>query len=100
MVAATVAVLAALAVPTVEVQAADLFTPVDETPPPGPPDDITLRSRVVTIDLGQLDRAQATVADPSVPTTQTRDTSPRKRALRGRGVSVRLRLSQLRPGFV
>ena len=77
MVAATVAVLAALAVPTVEVQAADLFTPVDETPPPGPPDDITLRSRVVTIDLGQLDRAQGAVADPSVPTTQTRDTSPR-----------------------
>ena len=32
---------------------------------------------MVTIDLGQLDHAQAAVADPPVPTTQTRDTSPR-----------------------
>ena len=75
--AATVAVLMALAAPAVEAQNADLFTPVDATPPSGPLDAITLRSRVVTIDLGQLDRAQAAVADPSVPTTQTRDTSPR-----------------------
>ena len=75
--AATVAVLMALAAPAVEAQNADLFTPVDATPPSGPLDDITLRSRVVTIDLGQLDRAQTAVADPSVPTTQTRDTSPR-----------------------
>ena len=77
MAAATVVVLTALAAPAVEAQTADLFTPVDETPPSGPLDDITLRSRVVTIDLGQLDHAQAAVAGPPVPTTQTRDTSPR-----------------------
>ena len=77
MAAATVVVLTALAAPAVEAQTADLFTPVNETPPPGPPDDITLRSRVVTIDLGQLDHAQAVVASSPVPTTQTRDTSPR-----------------------
>ena len=75
--AATVAVLTVLAAPAVEAQSADLFTPVNEPPPPSPLDDITLRSRVVTIDLGQLDRAQTAVADPPVPTTRTRDTSPR-----------------------
>ena len=77
MAATTVVVLTALTVPAVEAQAADLFTPVDETPPSGPLDDITLRSRVVTIDLGQLDRAQAAVADPPGQPTHTRDTSPR-----------------------
>ena len=77
MAAATVVVLTALAAPAVEAQTADLFTPIDEPPPSGPLDDITLRSRVVTIDLEQLDLAQAAVADPPVPTTQTRDTSPR-----------------------
>ncbi len=56
---------------------ADLFTPIDETPPSGPLDASTLRSRVVTIDLGQLDRAQAAVADPPGQPTHTRDTSPR-----------------------
>ena len=77
MAAATVVVLTALAAPAVEAQTADLFTPVDETPPSGPLDDITLRSRVVTIDLGQLDHAQAAVAGPPGQTTHTRDTSPR-----------------------
>ena len=77
MAAATVVVLTALAAPAVEAQTADLFTPIDEPPPSGPLDDITLRSRVVTIDLGQLDFAQAAVAEPAVPTTQTRGTSPR-----------------------
>ena len=74
MAAATVAVLIALAAPAVEAQAAALFTPVNETPPPGPPGDITLRSRVVTIDLGQLDHAQAAVAEPAGQTSHTRDT--------------------------
>ena len=77
MAAATVIALTALAAPTVEAQSVDLFTPVDEQPPSGPLTDITLRSRVVTIDLGQLDRAQAAVAEPSGPTTHTRDTSSR-----------------------
>ena len=77
MAAATVVALTALAAPAIEAQPADLFTPVDEAPPSGPLDDITLRSRVVTMDLGQLDRAQVAVADPPIPTTQTRDTSPR-----------------------
>ncbi len=71
IVAATVAVLMALAAP-VAAQSTDLFTPVDATPPSGPLDDITLRSRVVLIDLGQLGRAQAAVAAP--PTPQPKDT--------------------------
>ena len=75
--AAIVIVLTVLAAPAVEAQAADLFTPVDATPPSGPSDDSTLRSRVVTIDLGQLDHAQAAVAASSGPTTQARDGSPR-----------------------
>ena len=75
--AITVAVLALLAAAAVEVQAADLFTPVDAAPPSGPLDDISLRSRVVTIDLGQLDRAQATVTDPPDQTTHTKDASSR-----------------------
>ncbi len=77
MATATVAVLIALTAPAVEAQAADLFIPVDEAPPSGPLDDSTLRSRVVTMDLGQLDRAQAAVAEPSGQPTQTRDASPR-----------------------
>ena len=72
--AITVVVLALLAASAVEAQTADLFTPVDETPPSGPLDDITLRSRVVTIDLGQLDHAQAAVAEPPGPPTHTKDT--------------------------
>ena len=77
MAAATVVVLIALTAPAVEAQTAGLFTPVDEAPPSGPLDDITLRSRVVTIDLGQLDHAQAAVTDSSGQPTQTRDASPR-----------------------
>lgn len=43
--------------------AADLFTPVTEAQSsPLPSDDLTLRSRVVTMDLGQVGRAQAAVA--------------------------------------
>ena len=77
MAAATVAVLTALAALAVEAQPADLFTSVNETPPSGPLDAITLRSRAVTIDLGQLDHAQAAVAEPPGQTTHTRDVSPR-----------------------
>ena len=75
--AITGAVLALLAAPAVEAQAADLFTSVDEPPPSGPLDDTTLRSRVVTIDLEQLDRAQAAMAEPAGQTKRTRDTSTR-----------------------
>ena len=74
--AVTVMLLTVLAAPAFA-QIANLFTPVDEAPPSGPLDDSTLRSRVVTIDLGQLDHAQAAVADPPGQPTQTRDTSPR-----------------------
>ena len=74
--AGTVMLLTVLAAPAFA-QTAALFTPVDETPPSGPLADITLRSRVVTIDLDQLDRAQAAVAEPSGQPTQTRDASPR-----------------------
>ena len=72
-----VIVLALLAALAVEARATDLFTSVDEAPPAGPLDDIALRSRVVTVDLDQLDRAQESVADPPDQTTQTRDVSPR-----------------------
>ena len=90
--AATVAVLTALAAP-VAAQTAALFTPVEATPPSGPLDAITLRSRVVLIDLGQLDRAQAAVAEP--PTPQTKDTSPRpdkRRAAPAPGTTLTLNL--------
>ena len=75
--AATVALLTALTVLAVEAQPPDLFTPVDAPPPSGPLDAITLRSRVVTIDLGQLDHAQAVVAEPPGQTTHTRAMSAR-----------------------
>ena len=61
MAAASVIALAALAAPVAEVRAADLFTAVAEPPPSGPLADTTLRRRVVAIDFGQLQRAQATV---------------------------------------
>ena len=63
--AITVVVLALLAARAVESQAADLFTPVNDPPPAGPLDDSIIRNRVVTIDFGQLDHAQAAVADPA-----------------------------------
>ena len=92
IVAATVITLTALAAP-VAAQTADLFTPVDATPPSGPLDDITLRSRVVLIDLGQLDRAQAAVAAP--PTPQPKDTPSRpdkRRAAPAPGTTLTLNL--------
>ena len=64
-------VLALLAAPAVTVQAADLFTPVDAPPPTLPAADLTLRSRVVTMDLGQVQRAQAAVTAPPAPGPRT-----------------------------
>ena len=77
MAAVTAVVLTVLAASTADAPAADLFTSVDATPPSGPLDDITLRSRVVTVDLGQLDRAQAAVDDPPDPTPHLRAMSAR-----------------------
>lgn len=49
--------------------AADLFAPVPEAQSSArPADDLTLRSRVVTMDLGQVRRAQAAVAASSLAT--------------------------------
>ena len=76
MTAVTVAVLLVLTTLAVAAQAADLFTPVDAPPPSGPLDALTLRSRVVTIDFGQLARAQAAAASPA-QTVHTTDVSPR-----------------------
>ena len=67
--------LAVLLPPTVEGQVANLFAPVEEPPPPESPDETTLRSRVVTVDLGQLRRAQAAVAQPSGQFRQAGDAS-------------------------
>ena len=75
MVTATVAVLIALAAPAVEAQTADLFTPVNEPPPPAiASDDLTVRSRMVTMDLAQV---QAAVAGPPGQTAHTKGTSTR-----------------------
>ena len=93
IVAATVAVLMALVAPTVEAQSTDLFTPVDATPPSGPLDAITLRSRVVLIDLGQLDRAQAAVAAPPTPQpTDTPSGADKRRAAPAPGTTLTLNL--------
>ena len=77
LVAVIVAGLTALAAPAVEAQAADLFTPVDATLPSGSLDDLTLRSRLVTMDLGHLQRAQAALAAPPNPPVHTRALSAR-----------------------
>ena len=59
-------------------RAADLFTPVAESPPSSLPSaDLTLRSRTVTMDLEQVRRAQAAVAAPPGPIVQTKDVSAR-----------------------
>ena len=73
IVALTFILLTMLFTPPVTAQAADLFTSVDAPPPSLPAADLTLRSRIVTMDLGQVQRAQAAVAEPPVPTTRTRD---------------------------
>ena len=93
--AATVAMLTVLAAPAVDAQPGALFTPVDETPPSGPLDDITLRRRVVMIDLGQLDHAQAAVAAPPGPPPHTSALSARtdtQRAAPAPGTTLTLNL--------
>ena len=65
--AATVTGLTALGALAVTVQAADLFTAVDASPPALPAAALPLRSRVVTMDLGQVQRAQAAEAAPPAP---------------------------------
>ena len=58
--AAGLVLLAVLGAPPAESQAADLFTAVEEPPPSGPSAEETRRSRLVTLDLGQVQRARAT----------------------------------------
>ena len=60
-------VVALLAAPAATVQAADLFTPVNAPPPALPAAALPLRSRVVTMDLGQVQRAQAAVTAVPAP---------------------------------
>ena len=73
--AVTVAALTALVPPPSEAQSPALFTAVNETPPPGPLGTETVRSRLVTMNLGQVQHAQAAAA--SGPSSQTRDPSGR-----------------------
>ena len=69
---------AVLLLPTAQGHAADLFTPVAEPPPSSiVADALTGRSRLVTMDLGQVARAWAAVAEPADPPAQTRGTSAR-----------------------
>ena len=76
--AATAVWLTSLATPAVEAQSSGIFRSVDQTPPSsGRLADMTLRSRLVRIDLGQLARAQALVAELAGPTVQPEDTSSR-----------------------
>ena len=77
IVAAIAVVLTVLAAPAVTVQAANLFTPVDVPPPSIPANDLTLRSRVVTMDLGQVEAARTGGGVPPWRPTQTRDTAGR-----------------------
>ena len=66
--AAGLVLLAVLGAPPGESPAADLFTAVEEPPPPAlSSDDLTLRSRLVTLDLGQVQRARAAVRPPARP---------------------------------
>ena len=69
----TVAGLALLTALAMTAQADDLFTPVDEPPPSLPADDLTLRSRVVTMDLGQVQHARAAVTESPGQTTHAKD---------------------------
>lgn len=88
-------VLTALAVPAVEAQAPDLFTPVDATLPSGPLDDLTLRSRLVTMDLGRLQRVQAALSAPPDPPVHARALSARPdkaRAVPAPGTTLTLNL--------
>ena len=59
--------LTVLLLPPIAGQAADLFAPVTGAPSSLPSDDSTLRSRVVTMDLEQVRRAQAAAASSRRP---------------------------------
>ena len=66
--------LAILLLPAAKGRGAELSSPIDETPPPSiPSDDLTLRSRMVTMDLERVRRAQAAVVEPHGQPTQTKD---------------------------
>ena len=71
----TVTVLTTLVSPPSAAQSPALFTAVNETPPPGPLGTETLRSRLVTMNLGQVQDARAAAATASGQPPQTRDPS-------------------------
>ena len=69
--------VALLLLPAAQGQAADLFTAVAEPPPASiTADELTVRSRLVTMDLGQVESAW-TAADSLDPPAQPRGTSAR-----------------------
>ena len=69
--------LAVLGAPPVEGQAADLFTPVNDPPPPALASAaLTVRSRMVTMDLAQV-QAAAAGAGPPGQTAHTKGPSTR-----------------------
>lgn len=60
---AGVAAIMSLAAPVVQAQAAGLFGPAEQAPPPsGAVPEFTVRSRTATIDLGELERVRREVA--------------------------------------
>ena len=63
--------------PAAQGQAADLSTPVAEPPPASiTADELTVRSRLVTMDLGQVESAWTAADSPASP-AQPRGTSAR-----------------------
>ena len=93
--ALTFIVLTVLLSSPVSAQAADLFTAVNQTPLPSlPAVGLTLRSRVVTMDLGQVERAQAAVTEPLDPPTYTRDAprTAKQRTVPAPGTTLTLNL--------
>ena len=69
--------VALLLLPAAQGQAADLFTAVAEPPPASiTADELTVRSRLVTLDLGQVAQARAAAAS-SAPSAQPRAPSAR-----------------------
>lgn len=70
-----VLVLMTLVAPVLEAQSSDLFTAVDKPPPQSlPADTLTLRSRVVSMDLGQVQRARTAVVQSPRDTSERTDT--------------------------
>lgn len=64
LVATTLVSLAVLLAPPLEAQTAALLTPVAEPPPSIAVDPLTVRSRLVSLDLGQVQAARAAWAAP------------------------------------